>query len=214
VSALQAEGHTVYAPSLSGLGDRHHLLSEQTSLTTHINDVANLLQFERLEDVVLVGHSYGGAVITGVLGRHPTRIARMVYVDAYVLEPGQACLDILPHFRDPLDEMAAKHNGLYLDPMDPAAFGVVDGAEVRWIEERSTLMPYAPVKDPLPAPCAESKALEKPTTYVSCTGLGLFIDTAAKAREWGWDVHDVNTHHYVQVSQPATVVSVLNQSVT
>jgi hypothetical protein len=131
-----------------------------------------------------------------------------------VPEPGQSCLDILPHLREPLDEMAAKHDGLYLDPMDPAAFGVVDGAEAQWIEERSTLMPYAPVKDPLPVPRMDPEELEKPTAFINCSGLGLFSETAAQARDRGWDVHDVDTHHFVQVSQPATVVSVLKQAAT
>jgi pimeloyl-ACP methyl ester carboxylesterase len=209
-SQLRANGHSVHAPSLTGLADRGHLLSAEVDLSTHIDDVANLIEFERLEDVVLVGHSYGGMVTTGVLGRHPGRVDRMVYLDAYLPEPGESCLDILPAFREPLDEMAANHGGLYLEPMDPVAFGVDDEHEARWIHERSTLMPYAPIKQPLPEPNHPAAATEKPSTFVLCrkTG-GLFAETAARAQARGCDVRELDTHHFAQVSVPDEIASLL-----
>jgi len=208
-SRLSDKGHTVYAPSLTGLGDRKHLLSPEVNLQTHIDDVANLLEYEQLENVVLVGHSYAGQITTGVLGVHPDRIGRMVYLDAYVPEVGQSCMDILPAFRAPLDEAATKYDGHYLDPMDPSAFGVSDAQDAAWIEERSTLMPYAPLKDPLPAPPHAPEALVKPTTFVNCTTSSLFADTAAAVRERGWTVHDVEVDHFVQVSLPDPTVAIL-----
>jgi len=83
-NALAKNGYTVYRPSLTGLGDRVHLASKDIGLETHINDIVNLILFEDLHDVTLVGHSYGGMVITGAADRVPDRIARLVYVDAYL----------------------------------------------------------------------------------------------------------------------------------
>jgi pimeloyl-ACP methyl ester carboxylesterase len=94
VEALRARGHRAYAVTLTGLGERRHLLRADVNLDTHIDDVAQLLQMEDLSDVVLVGHSYGGMVIGGVVDRAPDRIATAIYSDAYVPNDGQSCLDL------------------------------------------------------------------------------------------------------------------------
>lgn len=87
---LRADGHDVYRPSLTGLGERVHLATPDTDLTTHINDVVNAILFEDLHDVILMGHSYGGMVVTGVAEKIPDRIKAMVYVDAFVPEDGES----------------------------------------------------------------------------------------------------------------------------
>jgi len=94
--ALQAQSHEVFTPSLSGVGERSHLLSRHIDLDTHIADVMNLIRWEELSDVVLCGHSYGGCVVTGVADRMPDRIRALVYVDAFVPENGQSLHDTLP----------------------------------------------------------------------------------------------------------------------
>src|SRR5215470_4120883 len=93
---LQAAGHDVFTPTLTGLSDRSHLLSKDINLETHILDVVNLIRWEELSGVVLCGHSYGGCVITGVAGRIPERIRSLVYLDAFVLEDGENLLQHLP----------------------------------------------------------------------------------------------------------------------
>src|SRR6202040_1266512 len=94
--ALQARGHDVFTPTLTGVGERSHLLSPDVNLDTHITDVVNLIRWEELSDVVLCGHSYGGCVVTGVADRLPDRIGAMVYLDAFTPEDGESLLDILP----------------------------------------------------------------------------------------------------------------------
>src|SRR5260221_7032991 len=94
--ALQARGHEVFTPTLTGVGERSHLLSRHVNLDTHIDDVVNLIRWEELSDVVLCGHSYGGCVISGVADRVPDRIGALVYLDAFVLEDGQSLHDTLP----------------------------------------------------------------------------------------------------------------------
>src|SRR5437762_1451253 len=108
--SLQARGHDVFTPTLTGVGERSHLLSPQVNLDTHIDDVVNLIQWEELSDVVLCGHSYGGAVISGVADRVPDRLRTLVYLDAFVLEDGQSLHDTLPPPQRQLQiELAQQH---------------------------------------------------------------------------------------------------------
>lgn len=93
---LEKEGYSTHAPSLSGLGDREHLLSKQVGLSTHIADIENYVKWRNLTNVILVGHSYGGAVITGVADRLPDRVAHVVYLDATLMKNGESVL--LDHF--------------------------------------------------------------------------------------------------------------------
>lgn len=93
---LLAAGHAVYTPTLTGLGERSHLLSPLIDLDTHITDVCNVLEFEDLTEVALVGHSYGGMVITGVADRMPERLSKLIYLDALVPHDGEAALDLIP----------------------------------------------------------------------------------------------------------------------
>jgi pimeloyl-ACP methyl ester carboxylesterase len=94
--ALQAAGHEVFTPTLTGVGERSHLNSASVNLSTHIADVVNLTQWEELSDVILCGHSYGGCVISGAADQIPDRIRALVYLDAVVLEDGECLFDLLP----------------------------------------------------------------------------------------------------------------------
>ena len=94
--ALQANGHDVFTPTLTGLGERSHLLSREVNLETHIDDVVNLIRWEELSNIVLCGHSYGGVVVSGVADRVPDRIGALIYLDAFVLEDGRSVHDEVP----------------------------------------------------------------------------------------------------------------------
>jgi len=91
---LREKGHEVFAPSLTGQGERVHLGGPQTNLTTHITDVVNLVEYEDLQEIVLVGHSYGGMVVAGVADRIPDRISHLVFLDAFLPQDGQSCFDL------------------------------------------------------------------------------------------------------------------------
>lgn len=116
---LRVDGHEVYTPTLTGLGERSHLTHATINLETHISDVANVILFENLTNVVLVGHSYGGMVITGVADRISPRISTLVYLDALVPKSGDTLFGMRPEYREALLEGAARNEGYLISP--PAA---------------------------------------------------------------------------------------------
>ena len=113
---LTKRGHTVYRPTLTGLGERSHLNSPEVNLATHVTDIVNVIRFEDLEDVMLVGHSYAGMVITGVMDAVPGRIRHAVFLDAIVPQDGQSASDFMP---DIVDDHEVRDGIVYFSWLDP-----------------------------------------------------------------------------------------------
>jgi len=144
---LRQAGHDVYSPSLSGLADRKHLLSPSINLDTHIADIANLLEYDDIEDVVLVGHSYGGMVITGVADLMPDRIQQMVYLDAAHPRNGEAMVDnISSSLLEILGRDVRVVNGvelvLFPDSGLLKAMGVSEPDDYKWLLSKVTPHPW------------------------------------------------------------------------
>jgi pimeloyl-ACP methyl ester carboxylesterase len=143
---LRAAGHEVYTPTLTGLGERQHLLSPDVDLNMHITDVVNVLEFEDLNEVILVGHSYGGMVITGVADRATDRIANMVYLDAAYPMDGQSLVDVAGELMAEARESARTIDGVELvlfpgeDPMD--FYGVTEPDQIEWMKPKLTPHPF------------------------------------------------------------------------
>ncbi len=142
--ALQAAGHAVFTPTLTGVGERAHLLARNVDLHTHVDDVVNLLQWEELSDVVLVGHSYGGCVVKSVVARVPERIRKLVYLDAFVPDAGQSLHDRLPpeQRQMQLDAMGAIGEGWKVPPIPAEVFNV-NAADREWVDRQCTPQPIA-----------------------------------------------------------------------
>ena len=121
---LRSQGHGVLTPTLTGVGERSHLAGKEVNLSLHILDVCNVLRWENLEDVVLCGHSYGGAVVTGVADEMPERIRSLVYLDGFVLGDGEAVWDYVEPKRAYFIEGAGKHAGR-TQPIPSEEFGVI-----------------------------------------------------------------------------------------
>jgi len=189
--ALRSAGHEAFAPTLTGLGERAHLASPGIDLDTHVLDVVNVLRYERLEGVVLVGHSYGGMVVTGVAERVPERIARLTYLDAFAPFDGESAADLLGAARAGLFIRAAKYHG---DGWRVPARK--DGPE----GERFTDMPLQTGLQPLAVRNPAARGL--PRTYVLFTAKPatdllkpVMARMAARARRAGWDTRDLPIAH-------------------
>jgi pimeloyl-ACP methyl ester carboxylesterase len=204
---LRASGARVYAPTLTGLGERRHLATPETGLSQHIEDVVNVLEFEDLRDVILVGHSYAGLVITGV-AEHTDRVGKLVYLDAIVPEHGESMFSIIPSI-EPDFRATADSEGFV--PSWPAEnFGVTDPEDLRWITPRLTPLPMLTHAERLDAPRMKAKQL--PRSFIHCAqfGLGGFGE---KIRAEGGKVYTLNCGHDAMVIQPAELADILLQHI-
>ncbi|AMY68866.1 alpha/beta fold hydrolase [Frigidibacter mobilis] len=140
---LEAEGHTVFAPTLSGVGERLHLAGTASiNLATHIAEIADLIRFRDLEDVVLCGHSYGVMVAAGVADAWSDKIRTVVYLDGMIPENGDTLFSILPSVVEAFLAQAAANGGLHVSPFPAAAFGVAEKHQA-WVDSKLTTHPLA-----------------------------------------------------------------------
>lgn len=202
---LRGLGYDVYRPTLTGLGERAHLATDGVGLGTHIDDIAGVLRFENLHEVILVGHSYGGFVVTGVADREPDRIRRLVYLDAYIPKDGDSWQKLSGENPDRLDAMIQGH-----------------GLVPPWVEAGQ------PYPRDVPHPL---RAYTEPIQLDGQAGAGLpvsyiltvedlrhpendeFSHFAELARERGWPVHLLESDHNPQWSAVGPLVELLDEIV-
>jgi pimeloyl-ACP methyl ester carboxylesterase len=191
-SALSAKNATVYRLSLTGLGDRAHLATPDIGLQTHILDVVNLILYEDLRDVILVGHSYGGMVITGAADSIPDRIKQLIYVDGIVPEHGE---NALMHFGEDggAENLKAAVNGFLIPAWVPAGK----------LPPKDTPHPLKTLTDPIRL--ENRQALTIPRAFVACG----WIQMEERAKKKGWLVFPLGNDHNVQWSDPAGLAEVI-----
>jgi pimeloyl-ACP methyl ester carboxylesterase len=203
---LQADGHDVHAVTLTGLGERSHLLSPAVGLDTHIQDVVNVLHWEDLRDVVLVGQSYGGFIITAVADRMPDRIGRLLYLDADIPEDGDCLASQVPRAIWPL---------FGLDPESdevPLALALPDALTADldpWAQARVTAHPTKTFFDQVKLTGAGARI---PTTYIHCTegwAVALVQPMVARAKARGWNYVEIASVHDAHVADPELVARIL-----
>ena len=207
IPLLSAKGHHVVAVTLTGLGDRTHLANADVDLDTHVTDVVAFLEMEDLSDVVLVGHSYGGMVITGVAERTADRIRRLIYLDALVPSHGQSAFDLNSDaFRERLEKEARESgDGFTFSPMSPDAMGITDSADAQWVRIRLTPQPIGTFRQPVDA---KERVPAIPATYILCTQFGLH-ETATRCKQNGWPVLEIESGHDVMVTKPNELADLL-----
>ena len=186
---LTSRGHVVFRATLTGLGERVHLATPDIGLETHITDVVNTIQYEKLRDVTLVGHSYGGMVITGVADRIPERLAYLVYVDAFVPENGESLMSLnAANGNKPLTAVSGFVVPSWVEPGAAPPTDVPQPAKT--FTDRLTLT------NPLRA--------RIPTTYILTVDAGATTDRfdpyAARATAKGWRVQRLTADHNAQRS--------------
>ena len=202
-SRLRAAGHQAFTPTLTGSGEREHLASRETDLDTHILDVTNVLCYEDLREVVLVGSSSGGIVITGVAERAPERIDKLIYLDAFVPRDGESICDMLgPKGKAGLEQAAKEYGDGWRVPFsDPDAEGKTD-----------VMLKVA--QQPLALGNLDAVQLQR--TYVLFTGkpaenwlTPVFSSIASRLREnKGWNYLERPFVHYPVLDQPDGVEKV------
>ncbi|WP_328604311.1 alpha/beta fold hydrolase [Amycolatopsis sp. NBC_00345] len=170
---LESTGHRVLTPSLTGYGEKAHLLSPEVGLDTHVDDVVTLIEDEDLTDVILVGHSYAGLVISSVVNRVPDRIAHLVYLDAMVPEDGETAVDVQPVSQIMIDRSAESGTGWRIPPLpeQPAPFGlfgVTDPADVAWLRGMLSDQPVLCLQQPVRLDNPAANAI--PRTHIHCVG--------------------------------------------
>jgi pimeloyl-ACP methyl ester carboxylesterase len=198
---LRDKGFQVYRPQLTGQGDRVHLARPDIGLNTHIEDVVNTILYEDLHDIILVGHSYGGMVITGVADRVPDRIKRLVYLDAMVPNDGESVSSLLPGAGNFIKQMT---KGDYIVPP--------------WVKPEQP--PPHDVPQSLktftdPIALKNDAARKLPATYILTVEKGKeakdddFFSQSQRAKERGWTMLQLTSDHNPQWSAPDALVEML-----
>jgi pimeloyl-ACP methyl ester carboxylesterase len=204
---LTADGQKVFRPTLTGQGEKYHLNSESVTLNTHIQDVVNMIEFEDLHDVVLVGHSYGGMVVTGVADRIPDRIKCLIYLDATLPEDGET------------NETAA-HNAL--KPKKPYKQDAIGRISADLVNLKSPL----PHDEPEPGGAFYTPihlvnqllAAKIPTRYMVFVPKGKTVDQARfypfyqRAQARGWKVFNMTSDHNAEWSHPRELADFLENA--
>ncbi len=201
---LRDSGHQVYRPTLTGQGERYHLASPEIDLETHIADVVNVLEFEELEDVVLVGHSYGGMVVTGVADRVPGRIRHLVYLDAFVPYDGESVADLAGDFMESLEASGGTSDPGFVDPtwVKP---GTAPPKDVRQSMKTFT-QPIRLGGDP-----GRGRQVSYIITRDAPGASDSFDPFADRARDRGWTVYEFEADHNPQWSRPAELAALLGK---
>ena len=206
---MVAAGHEFFAPSYTGLGERAHLARPENDLETHIQDVVGVLKFEDLRNVVLIGHSYGGMVATGVADRARERVAQLIYLDAFVPDDGQALIDFLPPERRQrlLDSVNAGDGWRVAPNPIPADVSEDDAA---WIAKFRMPQSVRCFQQPIHL----QAKVTLPRSYIQCmryADQGPFGQFAARAKRDGWPLYELDASHIPNVTAPGALVEILQK---
>ncbi|WP_233852966.1 alpha/beta fold hydrolase [Paraburkholderia sp. HD33-4] len=211
---LRSKGHTVYSPTLTGLGERSHLIETRPTLDIMIKDVEQVLVYEELNDVILVGHSFAGTIVSALADRMPERLRHLVYLDAQVLMSGQAPADTAPpEIIERYLERARECNstGIGVPPPPPENFGIVDADMLERARRLVTAHPFGAYFNKLVLHHPLGNGIR--ATYIACTK-PLHPNTAhsrevARAQR-GWTYLEIETGHDAMLTWPDELARMLD----
>jgi pimeloyl-ACP methyl ester carboxylesterase len=219
IPLLRAAGHLVHTPTLTGLGERAHQATPQVTLGTNIDDVVNVLFYEDLDHVILVGNSSSGAVITGVADRVSDRIDRLVYLDAFVPRDGQSVVDLIPpDRRRAMQELVQSEGDGWLLPrfsgtpweeFIPTAWEVSDEADLRWALPRLCPTPFGHFTEPVQLRIPDADM--PPRLYIRSRWPHPGFDAFARYAQSnpGWTYAEIDSSHLPQITDPGQLVTLL-----
>jgi pimeloyl-ACP methyl ester carboxylesterase len=206
---LERQGHTVFTPTLTGLGERSHLMSKDIRLATHVTDVVNLMKWEQLADVVLCGHSYGGMVVSGVAEQMSGKIGSIVFLDAFVPDNGEAVTDLTGAAT--LDLLrAAQAKGEIGIPARTAASFNVNEADRAWVDAMCVPQPIATFLDKMTLSGARERVARKSYIRARNNANPGFDKAMARAKaDASWRTYEVACGHDVMVDMPQRLTEIL-----
>jgi pimeloyl-ACP methyl ester carboxylesterase len=206
---LRNAGHEVYAPTLTGIGARKHLLSREIDLDTHIQDVLGVIDEEDLSDIVLVGNSYGGMVISGVADRAPEKIATLVYLDAFVPENRQSLFNLLPPDRR---FPAVPGEDWLVAPTPSAALGLKRPEVIALWEAKSAPHPLATPTQPVQLTGGIGRIKQK--MFILATDPAFFTRSYDKVKnDPGGTTHTLPCTHFIQLEMPDELTAILLKAI-
>ena len=212
---LRAAGHEVHAPTLTGLGERKHLLRPEIDLDLHITDIVNLLEYEDLTNVILLGHSYGGMVITGVADRADARIGQLVYLDAAHPKNGESLADVSPGMmsmaKDEMRVVDGVELVLFPDSKAIPYLGVTDPADFAWMKSKITPHPWKCFTQRLRLK-DEAAVRRIARTNINCTAsLAMSTPERRSGQLDGGRNFEIDTGHDLMITEPKAVADMLLQ---
>ena len=208
---LERRGHKVFTPTLTGLGERSHLMSRDVDLDMHITDVVNVIKWESLEGIVLVGHSYGGWVVSGVTEQMLPAISSIVFLDAFVPENGQKGLDLNSE-RSRAEIARALKNGDISRPAPPATTWNVNEKDRAWVDAKQTAQPIGVSLKPIKLTGARDRVAKK--TYIRAMNFENpnFDRFYAKTKaDRPWRTYEVACGHDVMIDMPDRLTEILEE---
>ena len=209
---MQAAGHRLVTPTYTGLGERVHLANPSIDLETHIQDILNVIEYDDLRDVVLIGHSYGGMVATGVADRARDRIAQLIYLDAFVPKNGQSLLDLNEPARQRMQDQARAGDGWRLPPLPSPPD--TTAADLEWMSARRVDMPLKCFEQKLKLEHGEPSL---PRSYIYAKRISpadTFGQFSRRLRsEPGWNYHEIDASHSPAVTAPEVLMALLERIV-
>jgi len=208
--ALRDQGHEVFTPTLTGVGEQSHTLSPDIDLQRHVDDVVNLIRWEELDSVILCGHSYGGCVISGVADVVPDRIAALVYLDAFLLEDGECLHDLLPaEHRDLQLSLANEHGDGWRVPPIPGEVFNVNAQDRDWVDRQCTPQPLATFQQRIQLKGGPSPVSRNHFIYASGWEGTPFAACYERAKARGWTTSEIACGHDVMLDQPEALTAEL-----
>jgi pimeloyl-ACP methyl ester carboxylesterase len=208
-------GHRVLTPTLTGYGDKVHLAGPEVGLDTHVDDIVRLVVDEDLTDVVLVGHSYAGLVISSVANDIPDRIGHLVYLDAMVPEDGETAADVMPMTQNLVDRVLKSESGWRVPPLPegPAGlFGVTDPADVAWLRTMLSDQPVRCLQQPVRLDNPDAAKI--PRTHIHCTAgapVGRRPVPPIQPNGTPAQVWELPTGHDCMITMPAELAELLRK---
>ena len=209
--ALRQAGHEVYTPTLTGIGERKHLASRSVDLNTHIQDVLGVIDYEDLSDIILVGHSYGGMVVSGVADAIPEKIHSLVYLDAFVPRNGQSLFSLVPADAPRPDRPPIPAAEDYLTPpLPPGAFGNASSEVLRFFERKTSAQPTACFTQGIKLTGGIDRIKRKVYIYCNVPAPTTFTQFYEKLKaDPRWKVATLPCTHMAQMDMPNELTALL-----